>query len=84
MTKKEFNLKYEKYIEPIFNGLMVDDEQIIKYLDELFEFVIIPINPNFQFSQIKMKYSMIRFYSNLPVKTNLFIERKLQEYVNKK
>ena len=63
MTAIEFNIKYSKYLEKGHYGLAIEDEKVVKYLDQIFEGLI--RIPGFQYSQIKLKYDMICFYTNL-------------------
>lgn len=83
MTKEEFNEKYAAYKADGFYGLTINNEHIIIYLDELFEKVLLPLVDNFEFYQIKVKFSNVRFYSNLPPITNAFIEKRLNEIFRK-
>jgi hypothetical protein len=60
MTAEEFDKKYEAYLEEGHYGLAIDDEPVINYLDEKFqEFIKIP---GFSYSQIKLKFGMVRVY----------------------
>ena len=63
MTAEEFNKKYSAYLEERFYGLDIDHPEVIEYLDNEFEKEI-EKNPEFQFSQIKMKFGSSRVYTN--------------------
>lgn len=65
MTAQEFNKKYKDYLETGFEdqGLEFDIPEVTKFLDEVFEDVI--RIQNFNFAQIKLKFGMARFYSNV-------------------
>jgi hypothetical protein len=62
MTAEEFNKKYSAYLEERFYGLDIDHPEVVEYLDKEFEKEI-EKNPEFQFSQIKMKFGSSRVYS---------------------
>ena len=62
-TTDEFNNKYLDYLEEGYYGLAIEDERVVKYLDQMFEGLI--KIPGFQYSQIKLKYDMVCFYTNL-------------------
>lgn len=64
-TAEEFNKKYKHYLEERFYGMAINDPDAIAYLDEEFEREI-AINPEFTYSQIKMKYGMVRVYATSP------------------
>jgi len=62
MTSEEFNKKYSAYLEERFYGLDIDHPEVVDYLDKEFEKEI-EKNPEFQFSQIKMKFGSSRVYT---------------------
>jgi hypothetical protein len=62
MTSEEFNKKYSAYLEERFYGLDIDHPEVVDYLDKEFEREI-EKNPEFQFSQIKMKFGSSRVYT---------------------
>jgi hypothetical protein len=62
MTAEEFNKKYSAYLEERFYGLDIDHPEVVDYLDKEFEKEI-GENPEFQFSQIKMKFGSSRVYT---------------------
>lgn len=79
MTRVEFNLKYKQYLKERYNGLSIDDERFIKYLDEIFQSIILH-HPKFNYLQVKNKWGHIRFYSNLDFDTQMKIEKILDNY----
>jgi len=62
MTSEEFNKKYSAYLEERFYGLDISHPEVVEYLDREFEREI-ERNPEFQFSQIKMKFGSSRVYT---------------------
>jgi hypothetical protein len=62
MTAEEFNKKYSAYLEERFYGLDIDHPEVVEYLDKEFDKEIVK-NPEFQFSQIKMKFGSSRVYT---------------------
>lgn len=63
MTQEEFNEKYKDYLEEGHYGLDISYPSVVNYLDKLFmDLVKIP---GFQYTQIKLKFNMARFYTNL-------------------
>ena len=62
MTTEEFNKKYSAYLEERFYGLAISHPEVVEYLDKEFEKEI-EKNPEFQYSQIKMKFGSSRVYS---------------------
>ena len=62
MTTEEFNKKYSAYLEERFYGLDISHPEVVEYLDKEFENEI-ERNPEFQYSQIKMKFGSSRVYS---------------------
>lgn len=63
MTTNEFNEKYGEYLEEGHYGLDVAIPTVIEYLDEVFQGLI--KIPGFKYTQIKLKFNMCRFYTNL-------------------
>ena len=63
MTTDKFNEKYKDYIEEGHYGLDIENENIIKYLDDVFKDLI--KIPGFKYSQIKEKFGWLRFYIEL-------------------
>ncbi len=66
MTTVEFNEKYAAYLPEGWYGLDINDEEVIAWLDNLFEHYLTKIE-GFEYHQIKTKFGIndIRFYSNL-------------------
>ena len=62
MTAEEFNKKYSVYLEERHYGLDIDHPEVVDYLDKEFDKEIVK-NPEFQFSQIKMKFGSSRVYT---------------------
>jgi hypothetical protein len=62
MTAEEFNKKYSAYLEERHYGLDIDHPEVVDYLDKEFDKEIVK-NPEFQFSQIKMKFGSSRVYT---------------------
>ena len=61
MTTEQFNQKYNDYLEEGHYGLAINDEQFIEWLDGKFqEYIKLP---DFEYSQIKAKFGMGRFYA---------------------
>ena len=60
MTSTEFNTKYKQYLEEGYYGLAINDEEFINWLDGKFQEFI--KNPNFSYTQLKIKFGMGRFY----------------------
>lgn len=81
MTTNEFNTKYEAYLETGHYGLDIDDENIINYLDGVFQDLI--KIPGFKYSQIKLKFNMGRFYTNLHEVFPKFsyISNRVEDYI---
>jgi hypothetical protein len=63
MTTKQFNEKYKEYLEEGHYGLDISYPAVVKYLDTMFEGLV--KIPGFKYSQIKLKFNMCRFYTNL-------------------
>lgn len=63
MTAKEFNEKWNKHLKPRFYGMSIHDEDVIAYLDSAFEKEVF-VNPEFEYSQVKLKFGACRIYSN--------------------
>lgn len=63
MTTKEFNEKWNEYLEDGFYGLAIGNENVINYLDKEFAKEI-KNNTSFKYSQIKMKFNTCRVYAN--------------------
>ena len=73
MTLEEFNQKHKNKIETGFEGLMINNKDVINYLDKEFESL-----PDLVFSQIKIKFNWVCFYSNLDIDKRTEIETKIK------
>lgn len=62
-TIEEFHLIWNKFLEPGHYGLAINDAKVIEYLHNEFKKEI-ESNPNFVFSQIKIKWQRVTIYSN--------------------
>ena len=62
MTAEEFNKKYNRYLEEGHYGLDISHPEVVLLLDKEFEKEI-EKNPEFKFSQIKIKFGYSRVYS---------------------
>lgn len=83
MTVDEFNEKYKEYLEEGYYGLDIGIPSVIKYLDEMFEGLI--KIPGFKYTQIKEKFGLSRFYTNLYQlidKPGLIINNKIEYDLN--
>ena len=86
MTQEEFNKKYSKYLEKehklFHDGLSFDIPEFTEWLDEKFQEFI--KEPNFNYSQIKVKFGMGRFYCEGLSNEQIFeIEDKITELCKK-
>jgi hypothetical protein len=78
MTTKQFNQKYNDYLEEGHYGLDIYNEPFIEWLDEKFQEYI--KYPDFKYSQIKTKFGMGRFYAEgLSNEQISEVERKITE-----
>lgn len=62
MTADEFNDKYNEYLQPRHYGLAIENQEVIEFLDNIFQ-DLIKIK-GFSYAQIKVKYGSSRFYAN--------------------
>lgn len=92
MSIEEFNKKYKNYLCPGYPGLQIEDEEIIKYLDSLFETYLIKVE-RFIYYQIKANLSLnfVRFYSSLDEENDIksalliaLIENQIKACINLK
>jgi hypothetical protein len=82
MTAKEFNKKYEVYLETGHYGMSFNDDEIMEYLDTKFqEFIKIP---GFLYTQIKIKFGMTRFYCSPNTIDSYEVEKYIDNILNKK
>lgn len=83
MTREVFNAKWKAYIEEGFEdqGLEFSIPSVTKFLDYIFTDLV--WIPGFKYSQIKLKFGMARFYTNLGMELNNLIEAKIDHLVAK-
>jgi len=83
MEAKEFNKKYEKYLEEKHYGVEgFNNPEFLEWLDAKFQIFI--TFENFKFSQIKTKFGMGRFYcEGLPNELINEVENKITELCKK-
>lgn len=82
-SSSEFNEKYNKWLELGCSGLDIEDKNIVNYLDYHFKYFI--KYPNFMYSQIKTKFSSVRFYCRgLPENFSRKIEDTIENYLTVK
>lgn len=78
MTAQEFNNKYDNWLQDGHYGLAIDDENIIEFLDNIFQ--DLTRIPSFSYAQIKMKFDHARFYADGVSSTMCYlIEHKINE-----
>ncbi len=78
MTTKEFNEKYSAYLEERHYGLDFGGPEFVSWLDEKFQSFI--KKPGFEFSQIKEKFGMGRFYcKGLTAEEIAEVEREIEK-----
>lgn len=63
MTTQEFNSKWKDHLEEGHYGLAISHPKVIEYLDREFEQEV-KVNPEFEYSQIKLKFGIAVVYSN--------------------
>lgn len=81
MTSKEFNIKYKKYLEKDFYGLVILSKNVVSYLDREFEKEI-KENKHFKYLQIKLKWSSARVYTSNKIK-NVIWEKEINSILRK-
>jgi uncharacterized protein with ACT and thioredoxin-like domain len=82
MTRQEFNEKWKDHLEDGHDGLGLDAEEIVDYLDKNFT-IINQENPNFTYSQIKMKFGSSRCYINgIEAEEILVLEHQINKLYN--
>jgi hypothetical protein len=81
MTTKEFNEKYSAYLEEGHYGLDFGVPEFVSWLDEKFQSFI--QKPGFEYSQIKEKFGMGRFYcKGLTAEEIAEVEKKIEYYTS--
>ena len=82
-TTKEFNNKYDYYIEEGHYGMDINEPSVITYVDQIFSDLV--HIPGFKYQQIKTKYGLARVYTNLddllPF-VGRIINQELEEKIN--
>ena len=58
---EKFNERWKDHLEKGHYGMTIDDPDVISYMDYNFK-ILKSINPNFTFSQIKLKFGSARVY----------------------
>lgn len=81
MTSQEFNQKWKNYLETGFYGMAIEDLEVIKYLDSEFSKEVL-VNPNFSYSQIKIKFGSSRVYAESD-KTHIW-EKEINRLIKKR
>ena len=79
MNCQEFNEKWGAYLKEGFYGHNINIPEVTAFLDELFE--ELTKLPDFQYSQIKLKFGKARFYGSLSRRMNEMIEREIDRIV---
>ena len=80
MDSIEFNKKWKPFLEAGHYGMSIDQVEVCEYMDKVFE--ELTKVPNFQYSQIKMKYGSSRFYCDPWFIDTAQIERKINQLIN--
>ena len=63
MNADEFNNKYKNHLDHGFYGLVIDDKEVVEFLDKEFS-KSIEKDSNFRYSQIKLKFGSSRVYTS--------------------
>jgi len=62
-TNKEFNDKYDAYLEKDHGGMQIQVPAVLAYVDQIFN--DLTNIPGFKYQQVKCKYGLARVYTNL-------------------
>lgn len=62
-TNKEFNDKYNAYLEEGHYGMAIQVPAVLTYVDQIFN--DLTKIPGFKYQQVKCKYGLARVYTNL-------------------
>jgi hypothetical protein len=62
-TNKEFNDKYNAYLEEQHGGMQIQVPAVLSYIDQIFN--DLTEIPGFQYQQIKTKFGLARVHTNL-------------------
>jgi hypothetical protein len=79
-TIEWFNYKWGKHLEEGHYGLIIHNPMVIKHLDHMFE-LLLELNPNFTYSQIKVKNGFARVYIN-GLDNHEGVVKYLEEFIN--
>jgi len=79
MNITEFNNKFKDHLEKGHYGMSISDPEVIEFLDKEFTEEI-KNNPDFKYSQIKIKWGIARLYSNSEL--NYHWESKIDKIMN--
>jgi hypothetical protein len=82
-TTKEFNSKYDYYLEEGHYGLDISEPSVIMYVDQIFN--DLKHIPGFKYEQIKTKYGLAKVYTNLEELlpfVGRIINQELEEKIN--
>jgi hypothetical protein len=83
MTAEQFNEKYKDYLENGHYGLGIDIHELTEWLDSKFQEFI--KQPEFRYSQIKVKFGMGRFYCEGLSSDEIYsVEDKITQICKKK
>lgn len=77
MNIVEFNEKWKSHLEKGHYGLDIENENVINYLDKKFKLLLKDF-PNFEYSQIKLKFGQARVYME-PFEINT---REMEQEIN--
>lgn len=79
MTANEFNEKYKEWLPEGWYGLGFDIPPVTEFLDDVFK--DLTKIPGFEYHQIKLKFNMPRFYTNLEHGLSHTIETRIGSLV---
>lgn len=82
-TNKEFNNKYNAYLEKDHGGMQIQVPSVLAYVDEIFN--DLTQIPGFKYQQVKCKFGLARVYTNLEEIMPLIgrvISQELEEKIN--
>ena len=82
-TTKEFNDKYDYYLEEGHYGIDINEPSVLMYVDQIFNDLV--RIPGFKYEQIKTKYGLAKVYTNLEELlpfVGRIINQELEEKIN--
>lgn len=83
-TMLEFNKKYDKYIIDGFTGLEFDDEEVVRYLDKIFERNFTR-RKDFELIQVKSKFNWFCFYAEgITDEEQTIVEKEIKRIIDGK